>query len=215
MTRKFQRNSLEEAFEELESLRRDIGRLINRKEITLPFRDASNLPPGIEGQVVLADEGGTSILTNAGVYEGEATTSGGGHTFPWTHLSGNDPMDLSNLEFGECFHPTVFVTGVYAFTVSVAWTGDMPGLIDPVYHGPAWFTSYIALDPASVGIDVSSGSAGATDTVFQSDTSVGSPRVEANLCCTWFLPISAIVSVFIEAPSVYDFSFRAFVQQVA
>ncbi|HEY1248256.1 MAG TPA: hypothetical protein VGE97_04645 [Nitrososphaera sp.] len=215
MTRQFSKTVIEEMYMHLDGLKARITNLENRKDVIAPFRDNDNFPPGQEGQIVIAEEGGISILTNAGVYEGAATTSGGGHTFPWTHADGNNPMDLSNLEGGECFHPTVFVTGVYAFTVSVVWVGDMPDLMDSVYHGPAWFTSYLTLDPASVGIDVSSGSVGALETVFQTNTSVGSPRVEANLCCTWFLPISAIVSVFIEAPSVYDFSFRAFVQQVA
>ena len=55
MTRRFSRNTLEDAFKELEELRRIVDAMINNKEHSLPFRDALNLPPGVEGQLVIAD----------------------------------------------------------------------------------------------------------------------------------------------------------------
>jgi hypothetical protein len=153
------------------------------------------------------DAGGGSLLTNAGVYTGSATTSGGGHTFPWAHSVGNTPLDLSS----DSYSPTVFTTGVYSFACEVVWAGDMPSLIAPTYTGPPWFQTYLVLDSGADGV----ATAGANQVVWQVDHSVGTPAVVAGLCCTWYLPVGATSYAFITAPDTYTFNFEAFVQQVA
>lgn len=151
--------------------------------------------------------GGGSLLTNAGVYTGSATTTGGLHTFPWTHSAGNTPLDLTS-----SFSPTVSATGVYAFAAQVVWAGSMPGLIDPTYHGPAWFQGYLNLDSGADGI----ATAGATDPAFQVTHAVGDPPVIASMACTWYIPVGATLYAAVIPPSgTFDFSFQAFVQQVA
>lgn len=55
MTRKFPRNPLEMIFQELEDIDRRVEAYANRHNVTLPFRDKNQLPPGVEGQLVLAD----------------------------------------------------------------------------------------------------------------------------------------------------------------
>jgi hypothetical protein len=152
------------------------------------------------------DAGGGSLLTNAGVYTSSATTTGGLHSFVWAHVSGNTPLDLSS----DSSSPTVFTTGVYAFAAQAAWAGSMPDLVDPVYHGPAWFKVALVLDAGSDGVHW----AGSSVLVWQVTHDFGLP-VLANVCCTWYIPVGGTLYATVEAPDVYTFNFQAFVQQVA
>ena len=62
MTRKFPRNSMEDLFQGIEALRKDVDFLTYNKEKSLPFRDKDNFPPGVEGQAVLAEGVPTVIV---------------------------------------------------------------------------------------------------------------------------------------------------------
>jgi len=55
VTRKFPRNSLEDLFEGIARLQTRIDSYTNNTNQSLPFRDKDNFPPGIEGQLVLAE----------------------------------------------------------------------------------------------------------------------------------------------------------------
>jgi hypothetical protein len=55
MTRKFARNVLEELFQGIEELERRLDALENNHEKTGPFRDKDHFPPGVEGQIVIAE----------------------------------------------------------------------------------------------------------------------------------------------------------------
>jgi hypothetical protein len=59
MTRRFARNSMEELFQQVELLTNRVDAMQRNAETTLPFRDVAHLPPGIEGQIVIAEGSGT------------------------------------------------------------------------------------------------------------------------------------------------------------
>lgn len=55
--RKFGTSSLEDLYTEIRNLKKQVNQLQGRNEVTLPLRSATNLPPGIENQLVIADDG--------------------------------------------------------------------------------------------------------------------------------------------------------------
>lgn len=64
MAFKYQRDPVEELLAGITQLRKDLDALEGAHNKTLPFRAFDNLPPGVEGQLVLADYDPPIITTD-------------------------------------------------------------------------------------------------------------------------------------------------------